>query len=370
MRIAIDARMIEHSGVGSVIRGWLEGLACLPADERPRIVLLGDPSKLDAYATPINASVVSFRASIYSLAEQIHYPSSDGRWDLLFVPHYAHPLFYDEPFVGTVHDRFHIQYGSTGRRFYQRMMLSRLKSRRCLIVTGSHHVRNQLVEVEKFNPERIVVVHHGIEERFISGMDAASEEETRRELRLPSSYLLWVGICKPHKNIDRLIAAVNLLKDKTPMPLVMAGFSEQDAATVRAKVNARQLQKWIVVLGKFHEVMKHALFFAAHGLIFPSLDEGFGLPPLEAMALGVPCAVSDCPPMNELLEGAALFFDPLSEQAIADAILQLANDEALRDRLRHAGLLCAAQFTCRRSAAELVKVWEQALQCEREAVRL
>lgn len=369
MRVGFDARMIHHSGIGTAIRGWLRGLALLPSSERPRLVLIGDPMHLADYAGPLEAPIIPFTVPIYSLSEQARFPHSRDRWDLLFVPHYAHPLFYDEPFIGTVCDRFHIKYGSPAKRAYQHMMLSRLKSRRCPVVTISSHVREELIHEEGFAPGRVHVVTLGLE--WADGVTAgpASIDKCRKALTLPERYVLWVGIRQPHKNLPQLLKAFHRSVERIRMPLVLAGVSTADAGILRREIEALGLEKSVIVIERFDESLKLPLFAGASAFVFPSLDEGFGLPPLEAMAAGIPCAVSNRPPMNELYGECCVGFDPDSETPIAEALIEVTENESRRECLAMAGREKAREFSCRRSAQELVHVWQNCPATALQAVR-
>ncbi len=383
MRVALDARMIGHSGIGTAIRGWIEGWAQLPASERPEFVLLGDPPKLQAAADQLGASVISFNAPIYSLREQMAYPSAETlqsleivastelrHWDLLHVPHYAHPLSYRQAMAVSVHDCFHLKYGSPMKRLYQKVMLRNLRRRSIPIMTGAAHVKEELVSCHHFSPERITVIPQGLPPRFLNGKGAATEDATRRALGLPAKYLLWVGIDQPHKNLARLWAALKSLYagDKLDLPFVLAGLSVADAHKWQSMIFNEHLSGKILVISTFDERFKRALFAMAHAFIFPSLDEGFGFPPLEAMAYGVPCAISDTPALQHLCTQAALGFDPLKVEEIAQAISRISTDQALRATTREAGQRMAAGFDVVESARALIRWYERIVQSPRRAV--
>ncbi|MCX7011744.1 MAG: glycosyltransferase family 1 protein, partial [Candidatus Sumerlaeota bacterium] len=284
MRVALDARMIDHSGIGAAIRGWLEGMAELPEPERPRLVLLGDPARLREPAGRVGASIVPFPSPIYSLREQLDFPAPQGRWDLLHCPHYVHPLLYRGPMIVTVHDLFHWKYGSLPKRAYQAFFLRRLRRRGCPILTVSEHSRRELVERAKLPPQLVEAIPHGVSEALKPLSDPAEAEAFRRTHGLPESYLLWIGIAQPHKNLERLLAAASLLPKERRLeaPLVLAGLSDKDRGAVSERIRRLGLHGRAAAMGRFERGELPALFAGAIALVFPSLVEGFGFPPLEA----------------------------------------------------------------------------------------
>lgn len=359
IRVALDARAIDHSGIGTAIEGWLEGWAGLPRRERPRLTLIGDPRRLGEWAGALEAPIVAFRARMYSWREQALFPAARGRWDLLHVPHYAHPLAYRGRLVATVHDLFHWKYGGALKALYQMAFLAALKKRGGAILTVSEHARRELIQRAGFASERVIAVPHGLSARIAPSVGGAEAAEFRRRRGLPERYALWIGIDQPHKNLDRLLDAFALPTSQggCGIPLVLAGRKGIEAKAMARRIARRGLQGRAFAIGAFAPEEAGALFAGALALVLPSLEEGFGFTPLEAMARGVPAAVSDRPPLNEHCAGAALLFDPESAQEIARAIRRLAEDAALRADLIRKGLERAGRFRCDAAARELARAY-------------
>jgi len=364
MRVALDARMIDHSGIGAAIEGWLEGFEALERTDRPALTLLGDPARLGDWSRRLNASVVPFRASIYSLGEQIAFPPHRGRWDLLHAPHYAYPVFYRGPIVVTIHDLFHLKYGGPLKAAYQSFFLGRLRARRCPILTVSEHSRGELVERAGFAPPRVTAIPHGVSDSLKPLAQPAAAEPFRRARGLPERYLLWIGIAQLRKNLERLLRVLAALysQGRLGAPFVLAGLGERDRRRMGDQIAKLGLGGRVHAAGRFERRDLAALFAGAIGLVFPSLEEGFGLPPLEAMALDTPAAVSNRPPMNEICGEAALRFDPTDEVAMAEAICRLESDEALRRDLVERGRARVRQFRWPRAARQLVEAYGRALE--------
>jgi glycosyltransferase involved in cell wall biosynthesis len=176
------------------------------------------------------------------------------------------------------------------------------------------------------------VIPHGVDEVFFQ-LDRAA----------PERYVLCVSTLHPHKNIDGLIRAYT--RRKRDFKLVLAGMRGFHASEVEKLINDD-----IRVTGWIPRAELLNLYARATAFIYPSKFEGFGMPVLEAMAAGIPVACSDIPPLREVAGDAALFFDPLDEDAIANALERITSDQALRKQLAEAGPKRAREFTWQRSA--------------------
>ena len=208
-----------------------------------------------------------------------------------------------------------------------------------VVITSSEYTRRRVVELIGIRPERIEAVPLGIDhERFRAddGDDAALLDG----LELPPRFLLYPANLWPHKNHGRLLEALELIEDGE-IELVLTG---QDYGRLG------QLPDRARHLGHLPPGTLPALYRAAEALVFPSLYEGFGSPPLEAMACGCPVAASDRGSLPEICGDAALIFDPGSAEAIAAAIDRLLSDRDLRETLTARGLTRASQFTWEASA--------------------
>jgi glycosyltransferase involved in cell wall biosynthesis len=183
---------------------------------------------------------------------------------------------------------------------------------------------------------------------------------------LPASFLLYLGSNKPHKNLTRLVEAFHLLKTEYraelgDTALVIAGAWDSRYSQPRQLATELGLEAEIRWLGAVPGSELPALYAAATAFVFPSIYEGFGLPPLEALACGTPVACSRTSSLPEVVGDAAILFDPLSHAAIAKALASLLGDAALRANLRERGLQRAAQFSWGRAAAATLALYRQAI---------
>ena len=207
------------------------------------------------------------------------------------------------------------------------------------LIAVSEATREDLVRVYHLHPERIRVVLHGVEPEFFS-LDRARTE----------AFVLCVSTLHPHKNLARLIRAYARRKRDWRLVIAgMRGFSTDVLVALIAELglgDSVQLTGWI----PREELLQ--LYARAQAFVYPSTFEGFGMPVLEAMAAGIPVACSEIPPLREVAGEAVLFFDPLSEDAIAGALERITAGKTLRAKLEKAGPERARSFTWERAARE------------------
>ena len=185
---------------------------------------------------------------------------------------------------------------------------------------------------------------------------------TLRKYGLPGEFLLFVGATEARKNLPRLIEALAIVHRKfRPVPLVLVGRQGGDHARLMAEIRARGLEAWVRLPGYLPEAEVGAFYRAASGFVFPSTCEGFGLPLLEAMAGGLPAAVSGVSALPEVGGDAALYFRPEDPEDIAAKIIRLLSDEDLRTTLRARGRERARAFTWEKTASETLAFYRTVL---------
>jgi len=260
---------------------------------------------------------------------------------LFYSPGFNVPPTCPTPFVFTVFDLIHLRVAeasSVTRRLYYRFHVRPAVRRARVVLTGSEYSRAEIVEWSGVEPERVVVIGCGAAARFVPGGDAY-------EPGFP--YLLYVGNLKPHKNLARLIRAFARARERDSVRLLLTGDPQPQLASL---VKAERLGDRVVFLGPVTDEQLPGLYRGAVALLFPSLYEGFGLPPLEAMACGTPVVSSTVTSLKEVVGDAAVAIDPLDVECIADAIDRVVADDDLRRDLSSRGLAQAAKFSWERSA--------------------
>jgi glycosyltransferase involved in cell wall biosynthesis len=242
------------------------------------------------------------------------------------------------------------------------------KARR--ILTVSQASKRDILHFFDVPEARITVVPNGIDSRFLQQPDQEHVERVRQRYQLDHPFVLYVGNIKPHKNIDRLIDAFSRAhhrRDVEDLRLIIIGDEPSKYPRLRQTVHRHRLDKQVRFFG-FQPIETLSVFYRlARVFVFPSLYEGFGLPPLEAMACGTPVVTSSVSSLPEVTGGAALLVDPADPDAIADGLVRAATDEALRADLIARGLARARDFSWADSVRRIHGVYMEVLERPRFA---
>jgi glycosyltransferase involved in cell wall biosynthesis len=229
------------------------------------------------------------------------------------------------------------------------------------ILTVSEASKRDILRFFDVAPEKVVVIHNAIDERFLAPPNAERMELVKQRYQLDHPFVLYVGNIKPHKNIERLIAAFGRarLECDDHLKLIIIGDEISKYPGLRQQVHRHKLDKHVRFLG-FQPMETLAAFYRlARAFVFPSLYEGFGLPPLEAMACGTPVVTSNVSSLPEVAGGAALLVDPYKEEDIADGIVRAVNDESLRAELIAKGSQRARTFSWKQSVQKIHEIYMQ-----------
>lgn len=269
--------------------------------------------------------------------------------------------------VVTYHDAQHLEHPaffSRAERAYRAVAYDRAARHASVVVTPSEFTRRAAIERLGLEPERVHVSSHGIDHaRF--GPDGPEDDRLLAPLDLPERFLVYPANLWPHKNHGLLVEALGIASDRD-VCLVLTGGIQEGGKELAAIADRMRVGTRVRHLGFVASDAMPALYRRATAMIFPSLYEGFGSPPLEAMACGCPTAVARAGALPESCGTATRYFDPTSAESIAGAIDSLAADGALRDRLREVGIGHAAGFTWSASALRHTAVYREAVAMDRE----
>jgi len=271
---------------------------------------------------------------------------------LFFSPGYNVPVGWPYPYVFTLHDLHHLcvpEDSSPAKRAYYKYILRPACHKAAFLLTGSEYSRHEIQEWAKLKDEKIVAVSYGVDLPF-------THSGRRYEPGYP--YLLYVGSHKPHKNLARLLKAFAISGVQKDVRLLLTGSEETELAKQIAGLG---LNGGVVFAGFPADDDLADLFRGAAGFVFPSLYEGFGLPPLEAMACGVPVLTSNVCSLPEVVGDAAILIDPLDVEDIAQGIQRLIGDDALREDLRWKGVERARRFSWGETARRTRQVLDAAM---------
>ena len=261
--------------------------------------------------------------------------------------------------VVTLHDIQHHDLPELfprAERAYRRWAYDGSARNAAVVVTSSAYSKERIVTLLGIPAERVEAVHLGIDHARFTTVSHAGDERELAGLDLPERFALYPANLWPHKNHERLLDALGLLPDRElGLVLTGQGYGRLDGLLRRARVLG--IASRVGHLGHVAAEILPALYRRATALVFPSLYEGFGAPPLEAMACGCPVAASNRTSIPEVVGQAALLFDPHSVESIAEALDRVTSDEELRGRLRAAGLERARAFTWHASAERHAKIY-------------
>jgi glycosyltransferase involved in cell wall biosynthesis len=369
LRIAIDARKLRDFGIGTYIRNILIELSRL--DRTTEYVVLCRPDDVESGdVLGRNFRMVPETAPMYSISEQFRIPMSLAREGVRLVhePHYVLPPLIRCRSVVTIHDCIHLMFPqylpSKLAHVYAKGSMWSASRKADRILTVSETSKRDILRFFDVPPEKVVVVYNAIDERFLAPADAERMDLVRQRFQLDHPFILYVGNIKPHKNIERLIDAFGRARPKCSddLKLIIIGDEISKYPALRQSVHKHKLDKHVRFLG-FQPMETLAAFYRqARAFVFPSLYEGFGLPPLEAMACGTPVVTSNISSLPEVAGGAALLVDPYDADAIADGIVQAVTNETRRADLIRRGHERARSFSWAQSVKKIHEIYMQVAQ--------
>jgi glycosyltransferase involved in cell wall biosynthesis len=366
VRVAIDARKLHDFGIGTYIRNLLRQLA--RSDRETDYVLLTAQADLDVAAQlGPNFRTVLEPSPNYSLREQIHVPwvLRRERPDVFHAPHYVLPPAITCRSVVTIHDCIHLMFpqylpNKAAYAYARASMWAAVKRSNC-ILTVSEASKRDILHFFNVAPEKIVVAYNAIDDHFWLTPPEAEVSRTRERYQLDHQFVLYVGNIKPHKNLVRLIEAFDELRRTgfEDLKLLIIGDEISKLPSLRRSVHGHKLHKHVRFLGYVSDDTLRALYRLASVFVFPSLYEGFGLPPLEAMASGTPVVTSNQSSLPEVTGDAAVLVDPYDVASIVDGIRRVLTDPVLAADLRRRGPERAREFSWARSVEKTRSVYEQ-----------
>jgi glycosyltransferase involved in cell wall biosynthesis len=366
MKIAIDARKWRDYGIGTYVRNLVRHLARLDR-ETTYFLFCNQADEAELRDLAENFVPVVDESDGYSFAEHVSIPRKLHRLgaDLLHSPHYVLPLLCRRPAVVTIHDCIHLlfpEYLPNRMAFrYARFMMGSAIKRSALVFTVSEASRRDILRFyPDADPDRIQVVPNAIDVALLADPGEEEMDRVRERYQIRGRFVLYAGNVKPHKNVQRLIAAFGLLKQRPgheDVKLLIIGDEIHKHGSLRRSVEAAGVRQDVRFFGFVPEHTLAALYRLASVFAFPSLYEGFGLPPLEMLACGGAVLASDIPPHREALGAAAHLLHPEDEHAWHQALANAITDDHWLRQLRLGATQHAAPFTWERAACRLLDVY-------------
>jgi glycosyltransferase involved in cell wall biosynthesis len=364
VRIAIDARKLHDYGIGTYVRNLVHWLSRL--DDDWTYLLICHPDDVEQLrALGPRFQPVAERAGNYSLREQLSVPLAlmRNRVDLFHAPHYVVSPLTRCPFVVTIHDCIHLrfpQYLPNQMAYhYARTMLRSSARRSRRVLTVSQASKQDIVQLLQVPEAKVEVIPNALDERLATPPTPEDIARVRERYQLQAPFILYTGNIKPHKNVDRLIEAYAVLRRRgvTEAKLLIIGDDISKYPNLRRLVHRHQIHPHVRFLGFVSDDMLAILYRLATVFVFPSLYEGFGLPPLEAMAAGTPVITSNVSSLPEVVGDAAILIDPLDVDALAGAMARVIGDPSLRASLVARGHERVKAFSWERSVTRIRDVY-------------
>ncbi len=365
MKIAIDARLYNESGIGRYIRNLIDKLENLDLKNEYYILLLKDQySRMNFNNKLFNRVLADFKW--YGLNEQIKLPSilKSLKVDLVHFPHFNIPINYDGDFVVTIHDLI-LQHFRMDRATlhnpitykikqwgYEKVFSNGIaKSKRILV--PSDYVKNLLISERNINPDKIVVTYEAVDDEILK---IQGEPSSIFKKQISNPYIFYVGNAHPHKNVEGLIKAFVMLKKKYPdLSLVLSGYDHYFWKQIKKENN----YPGVIYTGYVSD--KELIFLYKNALCFvmPSFEEGFGIPLLEAMAFNCPVVSSYAGSLKEIGADAALFFNPHKIKDMAEKIEKVLSGGNVRKKLKDRGAKRFKMFSWQKLAKQTMEVYDQ-----------
>jgi len=373
--IGIDARMYHiPGGIGRYTRELISSLERIDSENEYRVFLRKEG--FDNYQ-PNNQKFKKVLADIgwYGFSEQLKMP---GIWkkekiNLLHATHFNKSLFYRRPYVVTIHDLTYSVSAREGMKIsklppivyefkriaYEWAIRDVIKKAKKIIVP-TNYSKEDIVRMYKINPEKVSVTYESVTGDFSPERRGRDLSVISNKFSINKKYFIYVGNASPHKNVKRLIEAfLKFYEINNSFQLVLAGKKEKFYEQIERELIERGISRDRVILTDMvSDEELYSLLANAYALTFPSLAEGFGIPPLEAMASGIPVLVSNISCLPEICQDKALYFDPYNTDDIAEKMRIISEDENLRENLIKKGLEHVKSFSWDKMARETREVYE------------
>ncbi|MBE7175521.1 MAG: glycosyltransferase family 4 protein [Mucilaginibacter polytrichastri] len=362
-KLTIDARMLKDSGIGVYIQRVLEELS--KADIGFDVLVKSKDADHVKRTYHGAGTCRVFDANIYSVKELLQLSGETKGSHMFWSPHYNVPFINHASGlkITTIHDVYHLAYYQTlswKQKLYAKFMLAHAVRSSDLVFTVSHFSKSEILKFIRCDPEKIHVVHNGVD----AGHYRSARPLDPAKYGTESPYVLFVGNVKPHKNLKSALRGFKIYSEtlKKPEDLLdfiivgkREGFITGDDEVLQM-LEQPFYRRHVRFTGWVDDEDLPAIYKNAALFVFPSLYEGFGFPPLEAMAAGCPVISSDAACMPEIYEDAVLYFNPQDENAIAESMKKVLSDKNLNDALRERGFDQVKKYNWTEAARSMLDI--------------
>lgn len=320
MKVAVDARMLKMSGIGTYIKNLMKN-DCYQ-------IALGNKEDIKELNKIDENNIIEFDSKIYGIKEQLKFPYKELKKmkpDILHVPHYNVPIFYRGKMVVTIHDLTHLKLKQfLPNKFaylYAKFMMWVAIKKSSVVLTVSENSKQDILQYFKVNPDKIKVIYNGVGEEFRK-KSKTEIDYLYEKYNIPRNkkILMYAGNLKPHKNIEKLLEAFSLLEDKENYVLLIVGKAFENYTVLDEKEKQLGIKDFIINTGSLTQEQIIDVYNLADLFIFPSLYEGFGLPIIEALACGTKVISSNTSSLPEVGGDVIEYFDPNNAREICEKI--------------------------------------------------
>jgi len=373
MKVCFDARMygLEHAGIGRYVKNLLDHL--IPLDESLYLTLLVQPHIAKELVPHPRVSVIPVPIRHYSLSEQIKLPGILNRLNvnLFHFPHFNVPIFFNRPFVVTIHDilwhqvkgpsvttlppvLYYLKYG--GYRLTVRHAVSEARA----IFTPSLWVKDQLVSQFPFvSPQKIWVTYEAVDPGF---QRQKAKLFAYKDLVGNDPFVVYTGSCYPHKNVPVVVDALRMMhQGGIPMHLIVVSSRNVFVDQLKDLIAAKNMKNYVHFVGHLPDSQVKWLYRYATALVHPSLSEGFGLTGIEAMSQELPVIAARSAALPEVYGDAALYFDPHKAGELANHLEKVTKDVKLTRSLTNQSLLQVKKYDWNHTARQTLTVYRQSM---------
>ena len=373
MRIAMDIRKINEFGVGTYIWNLVRNLGAI--DTANEYFLIGSQRNFHELG-PLPTNF-----------KQLYEPEEEGLWrnhvaipfalrrqhvDVVHVPHHEAPFFNPSKLVVTIHDCVHLLFphedNSKLHNYRSYLRTKRVVETAKHVLAVSKSTKEDLINIFELPERKISVVHNALDERFAFAHTPEERKHVLERYQLKDPFVLYSGKIRPHKNLHRLIEAFAVLKSELVedekyknLKLIIIGDELSRHQYLRLTVIRSGAQQDVRFFGFVPYPILRVFYQSAELFAFPSLYEGFGLPPLEAMANRTPVLASNTSSLPEVLDDAAVLVNPENVFDIARGMKSILSDDILRQKLIQKGLDQVAKFSWKLAAQKVLNTYELAV---------
>ena len=398
MRIGIDCRLWSESGVGRYIRNLVKNIQLIDKEnEYVLFVLSKDCEKFKVQSfdfargksSKFKVKVVNIRW--HTVEEQIKFPSilNKENLDLMHFTYVSVPVFYNKPFVVTIHDLipYHFPTGLATtlplplyklKLLGYKYVVSKAAQKAKKIIAVSNTTKDEIVDHLRVDPSKVVVAYEGVVPQITNHKSQITNKSQNTKYKiLDTKYFLYVGNAYPHKNLERLLEAFKLFchpeasaegsqilrSSQSDISLVLLGKGDYFYKRLKKKAKEMNLERSVIFYGEVIDSELNLFYKNALALVMPSFMEGFGLPALEAMANRCLVLASDISSLKEICGDAAIYFDPYDVKDMLKKMVNIyhSNDTYHYSEKIKAGFGRAKMFSWRKMVKETLGVYEAVL---------